>query len=84
MNYFDVRSEISENLKYYMGVNGLSLSELSKESRVPKSSLSRYLKGLRIPSFVQMVNLACVLGVTVDDLFSTDEIINEEGVKNWR
>ena len=84
MNYFDVRSEISENLKYYMNQNGLTLSQLSRNAYIPKSSLCMYLKGLRIPSLTHMINLAYTLHVTLDDLFMVRELVDEEGVKNWR
>lgn len=57
----------SEELNQAMGEQDLSVSELSKITGIPKSSISQYRSGKNVPSPKRMWMLENTLGVVFED-----------------
>lgn len=62
----------SKNLKDAMIDAHYSQIKLSRETRIPQSSLSRYLQGARIPSIEDVMTICETLGISVDDMINFD------------
>lgn len=62
-----------DNLKQFMEEKDLTLSALSKESGIGKSSISQYLSGKNIPNEERIKHLADILECKVEDLVSEHE-----------
>jgi transcriptional regulator with XRE-family HTH domain len=69
-------NEISRRLQSAMKVRGVKLSELAKESSITLASISRYVKGERVPSAVILGILAITLNVSCDYLLGITDGMN--------
>ncbi len=56
-----------KNLKRLLEENNLSIAELSRETKVPKSTLSTWLKG-RSPNLEQLEKVARFFNTSIDSL----------------
>lgn len=61
----------SKNLKKAMQNKGYSLTKLSQETRIGKSSISQYLSGKNIPTDKRIGVIAAALEISVDELAET-------------
>lgn len=50
--------KVSERLKDIMGEKGIDITRLSEAIGVSKSTISRYLKGMRVPKIEILVKIA--------------------------
>lgn len=57
----------SKNLSELMKEQGYTQKELAFDSGLPESSISYYLRGLKMPSIKSALKLAHVLNVSLDD-----------------
>lgn len=67
---------ISERLQLAMKARGINLTELSKESGITITSISRYLSGERIPNAIILGKLAIKLSVSCDYLLGISDGLN--------
>lgn len=73
--------KVSERLKDIMGEKGIDITRLSEAIGVSKSTISRYLKGMRVPKIEILVKIADCFQCPLD-YFATSENY-EEGKKNF-
>ena len=71
--------KVSERLKDIMGEKGVDITRLSEAIGVSKSTISRYLKGMRVPKIEILVKMADCFQCPLD-YFATSENY-EEGKK---
>ena len=71
--------KVSERLKDIMGEKGIDITRLSEAIGVSKSTISRYLKGMRVPKIEILVKIADCFQCPLD-YFATSENY-EEGKK---
>lgn len=62
----------SKNLRDAMVDAHFTQIKLSRETRIPQSSLSRYLQGTRIPSIEDVMSICETLGIGVDEMINFD------------
>lgn len=65
-----------DNLKSMMHESGMSQSDLSKESGLSKSMISRFIRKETIPSLKSVINLAYALDCNINDLIDFGEQID--------
>lgn len=61
-------ADIMENRKY-------SQADLAWDAYLSQGTISKYLKGLQMPSIRSLVNICCVLDCEIKDLIPDYEII---------
>ncbi len=59
---------LQNQLKYYLKAYGITASELSRRSKVPKQSISDWLNGVIPRSFPHVKSVAETFGLTIDEL----------------
>lgn len=57
-----------KNLKVAFKESGMTLNELSYDTGISISTLSRYMNGLQMPSLKEFVNIMCVLDLEPEEL----------------
>ncbi|MBB3066148.1 XRE family transcriptional regulator [Limibacillus halophilus] len=62
---------IGKRIRYFRGLRGLSLSELSRQSSIAKGTLSRLESGQGNPTIMTLASLALVLDVTPSDFIQS-------------
>ena len=65
----------ADNLVYLLAQRHMSQNELSRLTGIDQGSISRYISGRQLPGVRAIVNIAYVLGLTVDDLINFDDMI---------
>lgn len=65
------------NLIYFMQQAGMTQEQLAMATGLTQASISRYAAGLQMPGVRAIVNLANVLGVSVDDLIDFGDMIEQ-------
>lgn len=70
------RMMIGNRISFYMKRKGITRLELAEAINVPKSSLSAYIRGDRIPSIKAAVNMCRYFRITMDDLANFGCMIN--------
>lgn len=63
-----------KNMKLLMNQAGWTQAELAKRTKQSRPNLSNYMTGKTLPSVESLHNIAEAFGVTVADLFATNEI----------
>jgi transcriptional regulator with XRE-family HTH domain len=53
---------------------GLSQDDVAHQARLFKTDVSKYERGVSVPTVARLVRLADVLGVSVDYLLGRDEV----------
>lgn len=66
---------VGQNLKFAVKEYGISLTELSAKTHIDKSTLSKYLQGKRIPTLINIVNLAYALECGLEELVDADDYV---------
>lgn len=74
-------NEISKRLQLAMKARGMNLTTLSKESGITLASISRYVKGERVPSAIILGILAITLSVSCDYLLGITDGMNGKDSK---
>ncbi|MGE0634343.1 MAG: helix-turn-helix domain-containing protein [Pseudobdellovibrionaceae bacterium] len=69
---------LHNQLKYYLKAYGLTASELSRRSNVPKQSISDWLAGVVPRSLSHLKSVATVFGLTIDELCYGDVSIKTD------
>lgn len=62
------RKNFSDRLTLIMLEQGLSGTELSKLTGIPQSTISAYMRGIRMPAAPAVARIAGALGCSVDHL----------------
>lgn len=65
----------ANNLKFYLERSGFSQIELARRAGLEQGSICRYVNALQMPGVKAIINIASVLGVTVDELINFDSMI---------
>lgn len=58
------------NIKLYMELAGMNQAELAKQVGATEVSISRYIRGHRIPNVLVAIDIAAALNCSVEDLYS--------------
>ena len=69
MDQQDAASNMAANLQAALEIRGWNQSDLARETGQSTMNISRFVRGLRIPSADVAIDLARVLGLTVEQLF---------------
>ena len=69
--------EFKDRLKNYRAENNLTQEELAEKLFVSRQAISKYETGRSYPSYEVMVSVATLLGITVDELISKEELAKE-------
>ena len=75
MREYEFLRIFSDNLRYSLDYANMSQRELADAIGVDESTISRYLRGQRMPTAKIIVNIACVLDCDISDLIPCDELI---------
>jgi len=62
------------NMKYLLKKYEMSVTKLSKKSKVPTQTLHNWLSGVKPKDICQIKNVADVFGVSVDDLCFAEKL----------
>ena len=68
-----MKINLSENIKFYRKVLGLSQEELGNKIFCEQNRISRYEKGTRAPDIETLCILAVLFDVTLEDLVEYDK-----------
>ena len=79
-----LKEKISAYLNQLMREKKLTQEGISRELDVAKSTLQRYLKGERLPGLEDLVKMADLGGITIDQLVKTDPSKLHIEIKNSR
>ena len=63
---------IGEKLLMLLHRRGMTQTELASRVGCSQAMISHYISGTRTPSLAKLVNIAAVLGVTLDELVESD------------
>lgn len=63
----------AENLRKYRELKGMSQLVLANELGVVQSTIARYEMGMKLPNIITGVQLAKILGTTVEKLVEQEE-----------
>ncbi len=78
----EIRNELGKRLKNARKSNGLTQLKVSEMTQIPKSTISKYERGItEIPSSV-IPKLSLVCGITIEDLFKGMGIPNKVVLEN--
>jgi transcriptional regulator with XRE-family HTH domain len=61
------------NLKAELEDSRETLEDLSEDSGIPVSTLSKYVNGLQMPSLTAFINILCALDLEPEDLIDFDK-----------
>ena len=61
-----------EGLKYQREINGLSQSELARQTKISQQNISYWERGIKEPSITFCIRLADFYGITLDELVGRD------------
>lgn len=67
-------SIFAKRLKELMQLQSLSISKLSQETGIPKSTINCWLLQIRSPQIDSLVEIADYFGVTIDYLLGREDI----------
>lgn len=74
MTELEFMEDFSDRIDYFLRCKGWSQKDLAEKSGLSKSTVSRYIKGERMPTVKALVNICCALDCDVDELI----LVNEE------
>lgn len=58
----------ANNLAYHLQTIGMSQSEFAKAAGLEQGSISRYVSARQMPGIKAIINIANVLGISIDEL----------------
>lgn len=64
---------VAEKVKEYCEDHGMAYRELADKLGMTEISMSRFIRGERLPKLVYLKNIAIVLGVTLDELLEGEQ-----------
>ena len=62
----------AEGLKYQREINGLTQSELARQTKISQQNISNWERGIKEPGITFCVTLADFYGITLDELVGRD------------
>lgn len=65
----------ADNLVYHLQTTGMSQSELARAAGLEQGSISRYASARQMPGIKALINIANVLGITMDELMDFGSMI---------
>lgn len=71
-----IKKAFSNNLKYYMSMNGIKQIDIMKDLDIPSATISSWVNGVRLPRMEKIQELATYLGITKSDLIENVVIGN--------
>jgi Zn-dependent peptidase ImmA (M78 family)/DNA-binding XRE family transcriptional regulator len=77
-------SILGERLRMARAMSGLSLREVAERSGVSHVAVSKYERGLDVPSSAVLLRLAAALGVRLDYLFRAENVVLDPKVSHYR
>ena len=63
------------NLAYHLQATGMSQSELAKAAGLEQGSISRYIGARQMPGIKAIINIANVLGISIDEFIDFGSVI---------
>lgn len=75
MKEYEFLHIFSDNLRYSLDYANMSQRDLADAIGVDESTISRYLRGSRMPTAKIIVNMAYVLDCDISDLIPCDEMV---------
>ena len=72
----------AEGLKYQREINGLTQSELARQTKISQQNISYWERGIKEPSITFCITLADFYGITLDELVGRDCGREPESPKN--
>ena len=79
MTELEFMRRFGKNLAGALEYNGTTQRELSEDTGITDSTISYYVRGLRMPSIKNLVNIAIALECEIDDLIDVYEMIEQNG-----
>ena len=67
----DLLNEFRYRLRHAMSIRGFNQIRLSEETGISEAMISRYLTGVSVPSFLNVMKIARVLKCSLDELWYT-------------
>lgn len=75
MTEVELMELVGNNIKAVLKESWMTQKELSEETGINETSISRYIQGERMPSLKNLINIANVLDCPLTDLMDADERI---------
>lgn len=75
MSELQLARHFASNLKEMLDYNNTSQKELSEDTGISEATISYYMRGERIPSLKNVLNIAYALECKFSELISIDEFI---------
>ena len=72
---------LGERILYYLDIKQMNQKEFAKLCNVTESTMTRYIKGEREPKCTTLMNMAYVLGVSLDDLTNYNNYLIQKYTK---
>lgn len=64
---------IGNSLKYQREINGLTQSELARQTGLKQENISRWEKGIVLPNISFCIQLADFYGISIDELVGREK-----------
>ena len=75
MREYEFLRIFSDNLRYSLNYANMSQRDLADVIGVDESTISRYLRGQRMPTAKIIVNMAYALDCNIDELIPCEELV---------
>lgn len=75
MTEFEWMDIFGGNLEDVMHMRGYNQKQLADETGLSESTISRYIRGIQMPSIKAIVNIVHVLDCNLDDLICIEDMI---------
>jgi transcriptional regulator with XRE-family HTH domain len=73
---FTLAKDIGNNIKHRLEEMKMTQTELSIQTKIPLSTMSKYINGERLPSFKHLQNICYILKCSYTNIAFADEIIH--------
>ena len=64
-----------DNLAYLLAKNGMSQIDLAERAGLTQATISRYISARQLPGVRAIINIAHVLGLSIDELIDFGDMI---------
>lgn len=75
MSENELMRQIGKNIQDNMDYWNMTQRELSEETNISKSTISRYITGDSLPSLKNIINIAVALECNIDELIPYEHIV---------
>lgn len=75
MTELELMQDIGGNIDSILKENNMTQQDLVRETGINKSTISKYINGIMMPSVKNLVNIAHVLACDVSEFVFSDEFI---------